>query len=742
VSEADAHALLASALPGPIDARVRDQIVAETRGNPLALLEIPRGLTLAELAGGFGLPGTTPLEGSIEESFRRRIDALPAQARQLLLLASADPTGDPTLIWRAAELLGIGADASAAVADAGLAEFDTRVRFRHPLARTATYRSATAQHRQQAHEALAKVTVQRVDPDRRAWHRAKAAPGPDEEIAAELERSAGRARARGGYAAAAAFLKQAATLSSDADNRARRALTAAQSKIQAGVFDVARDLLAMAAAQPLNDLQQATLDITQAHLAFNTSRGGETPALLLTAAQRLEASDLALSRATYLDALLAAIFAARFAGPGGDVLEVARAASAAPPPQHGESVSDLLLDGTAAGLHAGYAKGVPILRRALADFGARMPAEEQLRRMYLACITAARLWDDHRWDELSARYLHLARTTGALSEIPLALTARAHILLFTGDLTTTAALTDELQTVMEATGSRLAPYSAMGLAALRGDEATADALIEATIQDVTRRGEGIGITFAEWANATLNNGLGRYAKAADAGRRAIAYGNDPASLCWALVELIEAAARCGMTETAADAYHRLTELTTASGTDWALGAQARSHALLSKGDHAEHRYREAIARLDKTRLRVDLARAHLLYGEWLRRERRRTDAREELRIAHDMLEERGISAFAERARRELAAAGGTTQTRSPAEQHQQLTPQEAQIAQLAREGLSNPEIGGRLFISAHTVQYHLRKIFTKLGITSRSQLDRVLPLGPATSKNGSVRRTV
>ena len=369
--EADARALLDSVLTGPIDARVRDQIVAETRGNPLALLELPRGLTVAELAGGFGLPGAVPLAGSIEESFRRRVSALPQQTRRLLLLAAADPTGDPALVWRAADRLGIGADAAAPAADAGLAEFGTRVRFRHPLARSAAYRSASAQDRQEAHRALAEATDPQLDPDRRAWHRAQAASGPDEDVAAELERSAGRAQARGGLAAAAAFLKQAATLTLDPAQRAGRALAAAQAKIQAGAFDVARDLLAMAESGPLSDLQQASVDVMRAQLAFITSRGGDAPTLLLTAARRLEPIDADLSRATYLDALLAAIFAGPLASPGGDVLEVARAASAAPPPRHAPRAPDLLLDGTAAGLHLGYAAGVPVLRRALAELRCR-----------------------------------------------------------------------------------------------------------------------------------------------------------------------------------------------------------------------------------------------------------------------------------------------------------------------------------------------------------------------------------
>ncbi|MFF2129101.1 AAA family ATPase [Streptomyces olivochromogenes] len=728
--EADARALLDAVLTGPIDARVRDQIVFETRGNPLALLELTRGLAPAELAGGFGLPGLMPLSGSIEESFLRRVDALPQQSRSLLLIAAADPSGDPALVWRAAGRLGTGTDAAAPATEAGLVEFGTRVRFRHPLARSAAYRSASAQDRQEAHGALAEATDPRLDPDRRAWHRARAAPGPDEDVAAELEHSAGRARARGGTAAAAAFLKQAALLTLDPAGRAGRALDAVQATIQAGAFDVASELLAMAESGQLSDFQQASVDMMRAQLAFNTSRGGDAPALLLTAAERLRPIDANLSRAAYLDALLGAIFAGRLAGPGGDVLEVARAAGAAPPPRHAPRAPDLLLDGTAATLDVGYAAGVPLLRRALADFGAGMSVEEELRRMYLACITAMRLWDDDRWETLSARYIRLARETGTLGELPLALTARAYVLLFAGDLPGAASLSDELQAVKEATGSGLASYSAMGLAALRGDETGACAVIDATLEDVTTRGEGIGVTYAEWANAALNNGLGHYDKAMAAGLRATAYGSDPAGMCWPLVELIEAAARCGTPEAATGACRRLSEMADASGTDWVLGARARSRALLSEGDAAERLYREAISHFTKTRLRVDLARAHLLYGEWLRRERRRNDAREQLRTAHGMLETMGMSAFAERAGRELRAAGGTAHKRTAPARHEELTAQEGQIARMARDGLSNPEIGTRLFISARTVQYHLRKVFTKLGITSRSQLDRVLPSGP------------
>ncbi|WP_373861412.1 helix-turn-helix transcriptional regulator [Nocardia grenadensis] len=727
LGDADARALLDAVLTGPIDVRVRDQIVFETRGNPLALLELPRGLTPSELAGGFGFPSLVALSGSIEEKFVRQIGTLPEQTRLLLQIAAADPSGDPALVWRAAARYGLGADAMASADDAGLAEFGTRVRFRHPLARSAAYRSASAHDRQRVHRALAEATDQQLDPDRRAWHRAQAAPGPDEYIAVELEHSAGRARARGGLAAAAAFLERAATLTLDPEKRAGRALAAAQATTQAGALDAARDLLTMAESGKLNTLQQANVDVVRAQLAFITSRGGDAPSLLLKAATRLEPIDADLSRATYLDALVAAIFAGSLAAPGGTVLDVAAAAGAAPRPSHAPRSADLLLDGTAAGLNTGYAAGVPVLRRALARFGADMSAEEELRRLYPACITAMRLWDDDRWDALSARYVRLAREVGALSELPLALTARAYLLLFTGALTAAASLVDELEAVTEATGSGLASYGAMGLAALRGDETGASELIDATMRDVTRRGEGIGITFAGWANAALNNGLGRYDKAVAAARHATADDTDLASLCWSLVELIEAAARCGMTDTASRACGRLSEMADASGTAWALGAQTRSRALLSEGETAERLYREAIAHFGKTRLRVDLARAHLVYGEWLRRERRRGDAREQLRTAHGMLEAMGIAAFAERAHRELRVAGGTARRSSLPVEHAELTAQEAQIARMARDGLSNPEIGTRLFISARTVQYHLRKVFTKLDITSRSQLDRVLP---------------
>ena len=728
LEEADAQALLDTVLTAPLDKRVRDQVVAETRGNPLALLELPRGHTVQELAGGFGLPGATQLSAAMKESFRRAVEALPDETRRLLVLAAAEPLGDPALLWRAAALLDIGIDAAEPAIEDGLAEFTGRVRFRHPLARSAAYRSAPLHVRQQAHAALAEVTDPEVDPDRRAWHRAHAAPGPDDDVAAELERSAGRARARGGLAAAAAFYERAAISTVDPDQRTERALVAASAKVEAGAFDSALDLLAMAERGPQDDFRHARADLIRAQLAYVTGRGRDAPALLLKAAKRLEPIDADLARATYLEAFSAAMFAGRLAV-GCGVSDVAHTAEAAPRPAN-PRLHDLLLDGFAAHFTDGYAVSLPILRRAISD-GIAMSSDEDRRSLWLAGIAALHVWDDASWDMLSARHVEFARATGALTELPLVLNSRALMLLSAGELSAAESVVQEAETVTEATGDTVAPHGALGLAAFRGRRAEAASLIEATTRDVMRRGEGVGLTIADWAEAVLNNGLGNYGMALAAAQRAAGQPTDIGVSAWAAVELVEAAVRSGVTDTAADALSRLVEMTTASGTEWALGVKARSQALLSEGAHADRLYREAIERLGRTRMRAELARAHLIYGEWLRRERRSAEARTQLHIAHGTLEAMGMQAFAERAGRELAATGETVRKRSAAAGGggAQLTPQEAQVARLARDGLSNPEIGVRLFISSRTVQYHLRKVFAKLDISSRGQLHHVLPIG-------------
>ncbi|MFC5266043.1 AAA family ATPase [Kribbella qitaiheensis] len=717
---ADARTLLASAISGRVDAEVRDRIVAETGGNPLALLQLPRGLGPAELAGGFWLPDPRPLASRIEDSFHRQFESLPAETQRLLLTAAADPTGSMTLLWRGAELQAIPADAAAAAETAGLVEFGARVHFGHPLVRSAVYRAASAGDRRDAHRALAAATDPEVDPDRRAWHRAHAAMGPDEEVAAELERSAGRAQARGGLAAAAAFLERAAVLTPAPTQRGERALAAAQAKIRAGAFDAAGHLLGMAEAAPLDEFQRARVDLLRAQLAFAANRGGDAPSLLLRAAQRLEPIDAGLARETYLDALNAAVFVGRPASPGGRPPEVAAAARTAPRPPHPPRGPDLLLDGLAATFSEGYAAGVPLIRRALSAFDQETSAAEDLRWLWTACVAAVDVWDDDRWDTFSSRHVRLTRDAGALSELPLALSQRAYALLFAGELAAAASLLEEAQVVTEATGSRIAPYGALALAALRGREAEISTLVTATKDDVELRGEGIAIIATDWATALLHNGLGHYDKAVAAAEHTSAYvAVGPAN--WGLVELIEAAARTGSPERGTDALRRLSESTSASGTDWALGVEARSRALLSEGETADRLYLEAIERLGRTRMRAELARAHLVYGEWLRRENRRTDAREQLRTAHDLFTDMGMDGFADRARHELLATGETVRKRT-VDTLTDLTPQEAQIARLARDGRTNQDIGSQLFISPRTVEWHLGNVFTKLGITSRKDL--------------------
>jgi hypothetical protein len=721
LGERDARALLASAVGGRLDRQVQDRIVAEAGGNPLALLQLPRGLGPAGLAGGFLLSGSRPLSSRIEHSFYQEYQSLPLETRRLLLTAAADPTGDVALLWRAAQLQGLPPDAAAPAEAVGLIELAAQVRFRHPLARSAVYQTASPGDRREAHRALAEATDSEINPARRAWHRANATVGPDEEVAAELESSANRAQARGGFAAAAAFLEGAAVLTPDPAQRAERALAAAQAKVQAGAFEEAARLLGMAEAAPLDEFRRARVDLLHAQLAFVSHRGSDASRPLLKAAMRLEQVDVDLARATYLDALNAAMFAGSLAGPGGSSHEVARAALAAPRPSHPPRVVDLLLDGLAAHFSEGYSAGLPILRRALSAFERETSAEDELRWLWLACVVANNLWDDARWDMLSSRHLELARDTGALSELPLALGQRAYVLLLTGELATAASLVEEAELATEAMGSNLAPYGALGLAAFQGHEAEASALARATREEALLRGEGIGNYIASWATAVLNNGLGRYDKALAAAEQASASPSDVTKEAWGLVELIEAAARTGSPERGTGAMRRLSATTTVSGSDWALGVEARSRALLSEGENADRLYGEAIERLGRTRMRAELARTHLLFGEWLRRQNRRVDAREQLRVAYQMLNAMGMEGFAERARQELVATGEIVRKRT-VETFAELTAQEAQIARLARDGRTNREISTQLFVSPRTVEWHLGNVFTKLGITSRKDL--------------------
>ncbi len=726
LADDDARALLASVIPGRLDERVRDLIIAESSGNPLALLELPHGVSAAELAGGFGLPGAEPLSGRIEDSFRRRIAPFPPMTRRLLLLAAAEPTGDPALLWRAAGGLGISAEDAATPAESDqLLTVADRVTFCHPLARSAVYRSASPQEKREVHRVLAEATDPQLDPDRRAWHRAQAAPGPDEDVAAELERSADRAQARGGFAAAAAFLERATALTLEPAREAERALAAARAMAQAGAFDAALRLLVTAEAGPLDEFQRARADLLSGQIAFASSRGSDVPPLLLKAAKSLEPLDARLARETYLQALSGAVYAGRLVTGGGlrKAAEAARAAPAVPQPP---SAPNLLLDGLALLITEGYAAAAPTLKRALSAFSSEdISTEEGLRWLWLACPAAQILWDDQSWDLLSTHHVQLARNAGALGVLPIALAQRTGLHLYQGDFAAAAALIDEATAITEATGSQLPPYAALGLAAFRGQERQASELIETSTKDTVRRGEGRGLNFVQWGIAVLGNGLGRYQDALAAAQQT---GEDPLEQVfstWAVAELIEAATRSGAPERAAEALQWLSAAALASGTDWALGVEARSRALVSDGENAETLYREALERLGRTRLRVELGRAHLLYGEWLRRENRRTDAREQLRTAHQMFTGMGAGGFAERAARELRATGERVRKRTT-ETPAYLTARETQIGQLAAEGLSNSEIAAQLFMSPRTVEYHLHKVFTKLDISSRNQLHRVL----------------
>jgi DNA-binding CsgD family transcriptional regulator len=719
LGDSDARALLLANVPGPLDARVCDQIVAESHGNPLALLELPRTWNAADLAGGFGLPSSQPVGGLIEQSYIRRLRLLPSDTQLLVLTAAAEPLGDPALLYRAAGMLGIDIAAACPAQDGGLLELGGRVEFAHPLVRSAAYRSAAADDRHRVHRALADATVAETDPDRRAWHRARATAGPDEEVAAELERSAGRAQARGGVAAAAAFLQRSAELTVDPARRAGRALAAAQASCQAGAFDAALQLAANSEAGPLDGFQRARIDLLRGNIALALG-SRDAASLLRGAARRLEPFDLDLARETYLIAWGAAavagdLEAGRIAG------EISRAVRSLPPPLGPPRPLDLLLDGLALLTADGHAAATPALQQA-AESLLEISREDALRWGWMATAASNAVWDNEGMLAVAARKLQFVRDAGALAQLPIHLSALALARAWIGDFAGAASLVAEIDSVVATTGSRFVPGAALRLWALQGREAESAALFASVME---RDAGGAVAIWAHWAAAVLYNGLARYKEAAWSARQATSNTFEYWVTVWALPELVEAAMHVGDAELARDALKRLAETTQPAGTDFALGIEARSRALLSDGTGAHDLYREAIERLSRTRLRPELARAHLLYGEWLRREGRRVDAREQLRTAHHLFDAIGMEAFAERARRELLATGERARKRSPGTRGE-LTPQEEQIARLARDGLSNPEIGAQLFVSARTVEWHLRNVFTKLDITSRRQLQAAL----------------
>jgi DNA-binding CsgD family transcriptional regulator len=723
LSDAHARELLTSVVGAPLDEGVRRRILAEARGNPLALLELPRTASPAELASGFGLVGERSLQGRIEASFQQRVRRLPPETQTLLLLGAAEPTGEPALLWRSAAQLGLALDAMAPAEADGLLEIGTRVAFRHPLLRSAIYGAATAESRRAAHRALAAATDAEVDPDRRAWHLARAVYGRDEAVADELERSAGRAQARGGAAAAAAFLQRAAELTVDVEKRARRALEAAGAKQLAGAPEEALALLSIAGEGPLEEFDRALSERLRGQINLDLRNADDAVPLLLDAAKRLEPFDPGLARRTYLEALRAASVAGRL---GGGTLDAAKAARNAPPRPGPVRAVDLLLDGLALRFTDGYVASAAALKEALvavAEEGGRHG--QDIRWPWLARRITPDLFLDATWHTITTRGVQNARDAGALAVLPLALNALGMLRCFEGRLAAAAALAAEADEIADATGTPPILFGWVLRAGYRGVESEAMKVFNACEAAAVERGEGVVLTFGELARAHLYNGLAQHEQALAPAQ--LASDRDELMLSvWALPELVEAASRCGRHELAAATVERLAERTRAAGTNLALGIEARVRALVSDGAAAEELFREAIDRLGRTRFGLDHARAQLLYGEWLRREQRRVDAREQLRAAHEMFASMGAQAFAERTRRELLATGETVRTRAP-DTRDELTAQEAQIAQLARDGLSNPMIAARLFISPRTVQYHLHKVFAKLDISSRTQLHLALP---------------
>jgi DNA-binding CsgD family transcriptional regulator len=701
-----AAALLESVVAGPLDERVRDRLLAEARGNPGALLKLPQALTPAELAGGWGLPA--PPASAVDERVRRRLERLPAATKLLLLLAAAEPVGDTTLLGRAAAHLGLGVEAAAPAEADGLLRLGDGVAFRSPLVRSLVYHAAPLADRLAAHGALAESTDPAVDPDRHAWHRAHAVLGPDDELAEELERCADRARGRSRLAAAATFLERSAVLTSEPPRRADRVLAAARAMHDGGYAEHALEILRPAEAGAFDQRQRGLLELLRAQIAFALRPEDNAAPLLARAAKRLEPLDERVARETYLEAIYAGMFASPL-GNGPGIAALGKAARAAPASREPRPL-DLLLDGLAARLTEGYEAGAPIMRRALVDFRA-----DDIRWHLLAFHAADDLWDDDTAHALAVRIAGLARRRGARIWLPQTVSWVAYRSLCEGEFGLAARLIEEAQSAAASSGGEAPSSPRVLLAAWRGHEDEAEA----------PSGEGgIHLTVTEYARAVLNNGLGRYDAALLAAQRAVAHGDLYSP--WILLELIEAAIRSGDGELAGAAVERLRRRSRASGTELARGIRSVGRALVSRGDAADLLYRAGIEQLAQTRIAPYRARAHLLYGEWLRREGRRLEAREQLQIANGLLTVMGADAFAERAARELLATGQRARRRT-VETLGQLTVREAEIARLARDGHTNKEIGSRLFISGRTVEYHLHKVYRKLGIASRRQLHRVLP---------------
>jgi DNA-binding CsgD family transcriptional regulator len=725
----DVRSLLATIVAGPLDGQVSERIISETGGNPLAILELTAELTPHQLLSAAQLPAPLPIGSRLQQRFLRQVGDLPADTQTFLLLAAAEALGDPAVVWRAARQLGLDRNAVAAAEAKRLLVVGPRIAFRHPLIRSAIYHGALPAERRRMHEALAAANDAITDPDRRAWHRSAAAVAPDEDVAAELSEAGERAQQRGGYTSSAAFFARAAELTPDPGRRAQRRLAAAQGSLMAGAPDRAQALLDEAIPELKDPLQHAVARSLDGGVRVALGQGGQTPSLLLEAARSMGPLDVTLARRTLLGALEGAVYI-HPATTGPILREIAGEAMALPRPRETPaSPADFLLDGYAALIVTGYPSGAPLLRQAIQPMtNGELDATDGLRWLGLVSLAAQSLFDDAASHTLATRWVQLAREHAALTILPIALAYLGGAELAAGRLKECEALAEQSLEISAATGNPgMLGASSRGnsyLLAWRGQEAEARPRAAAHLAYALERGQTGIVYFAQYALMVLELGLGRY-QAALENALPIYEDDPPAAGSWVLPNLVEAAARSGRDSAARDALNRLSERARASGTPLALGLLARSRALLAVEAEAASLYEESIDHLGRSSAKPELARSHLLFGEWLRRKGRRRDARDRLRTAHDMFASMGIEAFGERARVELLATGERARKRT-VDTQDHLTPQERQIARLVRDGARNQEIAAQLFISPSTVQYHLVKVFRKLDVTSRTQLARIL----------------
>jgi DNA-binding CsgD family transcriptional regulator len=721
--EAAARRLLSRAAGPTLDAHVRERLITQSNGVPQALLEFLAALTPAQVSGTAALPLELPISSRLEEMLLQRMRTLPDAAQRLLLLVAAERSGEQGLLWRAAETLEIAPDALEAAET--FLRSGTQITFRESLMRAAVYASATEAARRQAHLALAAAMDPVTEWDRAAWHNAAATGLPDEAVAAKLEASAIVAQERGGYTDAGAYLEFAARMTPDAAERARRNLEAAEAQLAAGDLEKASALLAQTTAEGLGDEQAVRARRIRATLAVARGENGHTSGLLIEVGHALEPFDPAQARATYLEALSLALFSGRL-GPRDGLLAAARAARAAPqPPEAEATAADHLLAGLGLLFTEGHGAAAPTLRKAIDD----IRDHGSLATTGPAFQAAFELWDDDALTALARRRVELARTTGALTALPNALSQLGTCELLVGRFDRAEAYFDEADEIARATGNLgLLGRSEIGVLALavaRGEEMRARGLAQKCSTDGTARGLGTFIGFAQYSLAQLELGRGSYRAAMTSAQAACL---DDLLVTRTLPELVEAAARAGDQATAAAAAEKLAESTLASESEWGLGVLARSRALVARDPEAEELYREAIDHLQRCRAVVHLARTKLVYGEWLRRTRRRRDAREQLRAAHELLDSIGAEGFAQRAATELVATGERIRRRTP-ETLAALTPHEWRIAALVTRGATNAEVAAQLYISPRTVEYHLSKVFRKVGVSSRTELAHELAAG-------------